>query len=227
MRKGLTSVAGLAGALPILAILTASPQLEAAEAPAVPDRAERPIEKPEPKAPVRHTPPPSPAAHDAATAWLADLHASNLCVIALANAGRERGVHEEARQLFAQIRTQRLDLDRAAMAALQDLDVPQATAAGRAAPQVTACLGDPERQRLFQKSSAENERKLLATLAATETNDLDRLRTAAPALAGVSSVQLHEVLRQAEDTFRQARAETERLLRQLTTPEGRSDRRPS
>lgn len=227
MRKGLEGVTGLAGVLPLLAIFTNAPQLGAAEAPAVTDRAERPIEKPEPTAPVRRTPPPSAAARDAATAWLADLHASNLCVIALANAGRERGVHDEARQLFAQVRTQRLALDRAAMAALQDLDVPQATAAERAAPQVTACLGDPERQRLFQKSSAENERKLLATLAATETNDLDRLRSATPALAGVSSVQLREVLRQAEDNFREGRAETERLLRQLSTPEGRADRRPS
>jgi len=223
MRRGLTSIAGV---VPIVTILAAGPAAWAAEPPAVTDRPERPIGKAEPSAPAHRAPPPSSAARDAATAWIADLHASNLCVIALANAGRERGVHEEARQLFTQVRTQRLELDRAAMAALQDLDVPQAAAADRAAPQVTACLRDPERQRLFQQSSAENERKLLATLAATETNDLDRLRGATPALAGLTSPQIKEVLRQAEDSFRQTRAETERLLRQLTT-DGHSDRRPS
>jgi len=191
-----------------------APAAMATEPPAEINRAERPVPSPSAPPPPTSAPAPVPAADQraAVVAWLTDLHASNLCLVALANAGRARSKDADVQALAGKVRERRLALDQSLMAVLHELDVPQATLQPAAAT-VSGCLGDPGQRQLLRQRGPRSTVKMLTALAAHETNDLDRLRAVRSAIEGAASPLAKDLARQSEDAFKQTRSEAERLLR--------------
>jgi len=192
-------------------------QAAATEPPAEINRAERPVPSPSASPAPSAAPAPVPPADQraAVVSWLTDLHASNLCLVALANAGRARSKDADLQALAGRVRERRLALDQSLMAVLHELEIPQATLQP-AATTVGGCLGDPAQRQLFRQRGAQSTNKLLTALAAHETNDLDRLRAVERALEAAPSPLAKDLARQAEGSFRQTRSEAERLLRERT-----------
>jgi len=190
----------------------------ATEPPAALNRAERPVPAPTPSPPPTSAPAPVPTADQrtAVVSWLTELHASNLCLVALANAGRARSKDADLQALAGKVRERRLALDQSLMAVLHELEVPQATLQPAATTTVSECLGDPGQRQLLRQRGPRSATKLLTALAAHETNDLDRLRAVQSAIEGAASPLAKDLARQAEDAFKQTRSEAERLLRDRT-----------